>query len=283
METTSPGRKLKNPVPGPGTYELPGAFAGVFPSSTLKSTQTYSIPSGRTEPVGRQDKGGPAQFFPTLDASTRMSPGARGFSFGGARRELSNTSKARVTPGPENGQRDGSDKFGRTPNYGFGSTQRTFVIPGKFAEKEGNAVKGFKTPGPGTHDPEYEGTSGRRKIVSYPVQQRREPLITPRKAAFASFTGKAMQASPGPGQYSPTAGLAEPIGGDASRAFRIPAARVAELRVTPGPTDYDVRINNEGHPGICTDGAAPKWTMPTRDDRSEPFQGLDPAVAHKLV
>lgn len=289
MAATSPGnastslvKTPRNPVPGPGAHDIPVAFSGIYPSSKLRSTQTFSVPSGRTELAHRQEKGGPAQFFPKLEATVRQAPGARGYTFGGAKRELSNT-KDKAAPGPEADQRDGVS-YDRTPNYGFGLAQRTFVIPGRFAEKARFATKGFQTPGPGTHDPEMDSLSGRRRVPSYTVQQRREPLIDPPGSVTSSSAKKAVEMPPGPGQYSPTGGTMEPTGGAASRSFRFGnSARVTELKNnTPGPGHYGA-LTTWGQQGGGADPSAPKWSMPGRDERASATQGLDPVVAHKFL
>jgi len=232
--------KSKVPVPGAGTYDLP-SFPNDHPCSHVGTSSKYSMGKGRPEPAHRKDAADPGKYHPNV---TACQPRSSAWGFGGAKRMLSETSKAHTTPGPNLAQIDNPLYF-KSPRYGFGSTERSMNMNGNDEKSE----KRNKKPGPGAHNPDINCTSKMRSVPSYSAAPRREVKVGAKL--------------PGPGTYTATEASNQTWRASPRYKFGSAARTVIEKASTPGPGQYSVAgLTKTGH--ACVGDGAPKWSMTAR-------------------
>mmetsp|Transcript_20999 Transcript_20999/g.47810 ORF Transcript_20999/g.47810 Transcript_20999/m.47810 type:complete len:222 (-) Transcript_20999:80-745(-) len=212
----------------------------------------FSVAKDRLDFTPRADKTGPGSYHPSSQATWEVSPG---WKFGGGQRVLSGAPKAPTTPAPDLEQRDNT-KYNRAPQYRFGSTKRSLVIPGGHFPPAVDIDAGAKTqgkwrcelPGPGQHNPDDRATSG---VVAGPSFS-----ATPRREAYTNIKTH----NPGPGAYTaPTVEAPQRcMFGKAARMM------VVDTKTTPGPGQYLAATSRTGQAEVGVGG--PKWSIPQRKE-----------------
>jgi len=200
---------------------------------------------GRQEATPRKDRVGPGQYHPRHEGVERRTPG---WGFSSQKRVLSEPPKHQYTPAAQLAQVD-NDNYKRAPQYGFGSSERVFEIPGMVSERRDQE---FKTPGPGQHNPNDSKTTKMQSIPAFSVVPRRQ----------VNFN----RPGPGPGSYEPTPNIQRSTPNcKFGVAGRMLVSNPKSSRKTPGPGQYTTsNATRTGHSSIGD--SAPRWSMPGRSD-----------------